>query len=134
VKLDDKADKWRIQDYHVYAVACGELYGESGLGYHCEVDLWVTGLSGGRRWDVDHIPSGRRIASFTGQARARVFIEEIAGYTDWTKPVEELKEQDGLWQRVHKALDAATKWQPKEAKKLLQLRKQVDLWNEDDHA
>lgn len=125
---------WQIRNYFVYAVAVGEVYGESGLGYHCEVDLWVTGLSGGRRWDVDHLPSGRRIATFDAQARARLFIEEIAPLTDWTRPFETLLAEPALRENVIKASEFARKWKPQEAKKLLQLRKQVNLWNEDDYA
>jgi len=51
---------WNIRQYPIYATATGEIYGESGLGYHCEIDLWITGLSGGRRWDVDHISRKQR--------------------------------------------------------------------------
>jgi hypothetical protein len=125
-----KEDPWMIVDYKIYAEVCGEIYKESGLGYHCDVDLWVTGLSGGRRWDVDHLASGARIASFNAQARARVFIEEIASYTDWTVSVVDLQEQEEVLRKVQKAVAFASSWTPKETKRLLQLRKQVNVWKE----
>lgn len=134
VSAKEKENLWDIQEYTILAVTTGSVYDESGLGYHCDIDFWVTGISGGRRWDVDHLPSGRRLGSFNAEVRARIFIEEIAAYTDWTQPYEELLNQEHLWARVQQAARVASEWTPKEAKKLLQLRKQVNMWKEQDEA
>ncbi len=127
-----KVDPWEIRNYKVQSVVCGEVFGESGLGSHCEYDFHVSGLSGGLIWVVDHLASGCKIAQFNGQARVRVFIEEIAGYTDWTTSLDVLKSirDEKFWKEVQKAAALAETWTPKEAKKLLQMRKQVSLWKE----
>ena len=119
---------YRPCEYHVYALVDGEAYRDSGLGYHCDPNLMVTGLSGGLRWDVDHLKSGYRIACFHSQARARVFLEEIATYTDWNRSVEDLQaDTSGLWMRVQEARKAADTWQPTQTRKIYTLRRQLTL-------
>lgn len=123
---------WHVRQYTILATTCGEVYGESGLGLHCEIDFWVTGISGGRRWDVDHLASGRRISTFNAQERARLFIEEIAPYVDWTQSYEVLAEMADLKEKVIKAAALAREWKPEAARKLLELHRQAQFWNEDD--
>lgn len=126
--MSKKVSPWTIRQYKIDAIATGECYGESGLAYHCDYDLWVDGMtSSGKEWVVDHLASGARIAVFNGQARARFFIEQIASLTDWTAPADVLRAQNEVWKQVDEARRFASEWKPEQANKLLNLRKQVLL-------
>lgn len=122
-----KASAWEMHRYEIHAAVTGMQYGEIGLGYHCDYDILVEGLSGGKQWVVDHLASGRAIAAFNAQARAKYFIEQVAHYTDWNAPAEMLAQQDELWKRVSEAATQASQWKLEQANKLLQLKEQFLL-------
>lgn len=127
-----KPSAWDLQYYEIHARVTGMRYGETGLGYHCDYDLCVEGLSGGKEWVVDHLASGRAIAKFHAQARAQYFIEQVAHYTNWNDPAEILAQQADLWPRVQEAAQAAAKWKLEQANKLLNLKQQLLLKEESE--
>jgi hypothetical protein len=128
VKRTPKA--WKRAYYTITARVDGMCFGETGLGYHCDWDICVEGLSGGKEWVVDHVASGRRIWAFPAEARAQYFIEQIAHYTNWNAPIEEIMQLDRdilSWVRVRDAAHAAETWRLDQATKLLKMRRQARL-------
>lgn len=126
--VNKKASPWSIHQYKIAAHVTGECYGDSGLAYHCDYDLWVDGMtSSGKEWVVDHLASGSRLATFNSQARARFFIEQIVGLTDWTVSADVLNTQNEVWEKAQEIYKFASEWKPEQANKLLNMRKQVLL-------
>jgi hypothetical protein len=96
-------------------MVCGWVYGDSGLFYHPRInhdkslsDRWYT---------ISHLLSGKRFKlptqgfDFAQPVLAMRFIEKVATFTNWNRPIEEIQGEwgAGLCEKCQKLYERLSK-------------------------
>lgn len=124
----EESEKWIPATLAVHVIVEGVAYKDTGLGIYCDTNIGIEGLSGGRRWIVVHLWSGRAISTLDSYGRARTYCELIAPLADWNAPIRALEDNpDVPWKKIREALQAAQTWQPEVANRLYRLKQNLTL-------